>query len=44
MAQSPGLRFFSYEEIRRIADDYASRHCLGNEVPVDIDRLVDNIL
>lgn len=44
MAQSPELRFFSYEEIRQIADDYAGHHDLGKNVPVDIDRLVDNIL
>jgi hypothetical protein len=44
MAQPPGPRFFSYEEIRRMADDYASRRGFGKDIPVDIDKLVDNIL
>ena len=38
------LRFFSYEEVRSIAEEYTRQHGLGKAIPVDVDRLVDNIL
>lgn len=44
MTKMPELRFYSYEEIRRIAEEYSQRHGLDKDVPVDVDRLADNIL
>jgi hypothetical protein len=44
MAKPPTLRFFSYEDVRSIAEDYARQHGLDKAMPVDVDRLVDNIL
>jgi hypothetical protein len=44
MAHQPALRFFSYDEIRNIAEDYACRHGLDKVIPVDVDKLVDNLL
>jgi len=44
MTKMPELRFYSYEEIRRIAGEYSQRHGLDKDVPVDVDRLADNIL
>lgn len=38
------LRFFSYEEVRSIAEEYTRQHGLDKAIPVDVDRLVDNIL
>jgi len=44
MARPPGLHFLSYEEIRRITIDYATRYGLSGDVPVDVESLVDNVL
>jgi hypothetical protein len=44
MAKRQQLRFISYEEIRTIAGDYSQRYGLDRHVPVDVDRLADNVL
>jgi Zn-dependent peptidase ImmA (M78 family) len=44
MKNPPVPRFLAYERIRRIAEEYAGRYGLGKVIPVDIERLVDNIL
>jgi Zn-dependent peptidase ImmA (M78 family) len=44
MDKPPKLRFFSYEEIGRIAEEYTHRYGLDKAIPVDVDKLVDNIL
>lgn len=44
MAKSPALRFFAYEEIRQLVEKYAARHGFGRDIPVDIEKLVDNVL
>jgi Zn-dependent peptidase ImmA (M78 family) len=44
MAERQRIRFFSYEEVRRIAEDYSEKYKLGGLIPVDVERLVDNVL
>jgi len=44
MDRSPKLRFLSYDEIRRVSEEYAGRFRLAQTIPVDIDRLADNVL
>ena len=44
MAERERIRFFPYEEVRRIADDYSNKHSLSGIVPVDVELLVDNVL
>jgi Zn-dependent peptidase ImmA (M78 family) len=44
MKNPSGPRFLAYEKIRKIAEEYAGRYGLGKVIPVDIERLVDDIL
>lgn len=44
MPKLPQPRFFSYEEIREISEDFARRYALDKSIPVDVEKLVDNVL
>jgi len=37
-------RFYSYEEIRSAADEFAEKNSLGQVIPVDVEKLIDNVL